>query len=114
MPPEEILLKAEDSVKAEVGRRWTVFCVCAGIGSFMQAAERGELPIDCLGWCESDDVAAEVLEQAFPGVRRHEDMRVLVTQLEQGALVLKPDILEMAVPCQQNSRARHSRGGVHR
>jgi site-specific DNA-cytosine methylase len=105
---ERFTLSAADfgSVQANEGRRWTVFCVCAGIASFLQAAERGELPIDCLGWCESDDVAAEVVEQAYPGVRRHEDMRILVHQLEQGKLVLKPDILEMTVPCQQNSRAR--------
>jgi site-specific DNA-cytosine methylase len=105
---ERFALNAADfgSIQASTGRRWTVFCVCAGIASFLQAVERGELPVDCLGWCESDALAAEVIEQAYPGVRRHEDMRILVHQLEQGLLVLRPDILEMTVPCQQNSRAR--------
>ena len=52
----------------EIGRRTkkrTLYSVCAGIGSSMQAIERYGLPIETIGCCESDPEVAAVLARYF-------------------------------------------------
>ena len=87
-------------------RRPTLYSVCSGIGSSMQAVERFELDVEVLGCCENDKDTAEVLETLYPDVPNHGDLRDVISALEAGELVLKPDMVEISIPCQGRSVAR--------
>jgi site-specific DNA-cytosine methylase len=87
-------------------RRPTLYSVCSGIGSSMQAVERFGLDIEVLGCCENDKDTAEVLETLYPDVPNHGDLRDVISALEVGELVLKPDMVEISIPCQGRSVAQ--------
>jgi site-specific DNA-cytosine methylase len=59
-----------------------------------------------LGCCENDKDTAEVLETLYPDVPNHGDLRDVISALEVGELVLKPDMVEISIPCQGRSVAR--------
>jgi hypothetical protein len=93
----------------EVGRKLkkhTMYSVCAGVGSSMQAVEKYNLPVEVIGCCESDPEVAKILARLYPQVPNHGDMRMVIAAMEAGELNLRPDIVEFTVPCQSRSKAR--------
>ena len=98
-------MSVEGVIKREL-KRPTVYSVCAGIGSCMQAIERFNIPAKMIGCCEINDEVATELAVAFPHVPNHGDMRTVIAAMESGELELHPDIVIFTVPCQSRSRAR--------
>ena len=96
---------AEAQVRARP-KKPTLYSVCSGIGSSMQAVEQYGLDVEVLGCCENDKDTAEVLEKLYPEVPNHGDLRDVISALEAGEMVLRPDIVEISVPCQGRSVAR--------
>jgi site-specific DNA-cytosine methylase len=72
----------------------------------MQAIEQYGLDVEVLGCCENDKDTAEVLGKLYPEVPNHGDLRDVTSALEAGEMVLRPDIVEIYVPCQGRSVAR--------
>jgi DNA (cytosine-5)-methyltransferase 1 len=72
----------------------------------MQAIEQYGLDVEVLGCCENDKDTAKVLEKLYPEVPNHGDLRDVISALEAGEMVLRPDIVEISVPCQGRSVAR--------
>jgi site-specific DNA-cytosine methylase len=99
------VMTAERRGKSSRGKL-TMYSVCAGIGSCMQAVETLGLPVEPIGCCENDPEVAAELAVAYPHVPNHGDMRTVIAAMESGELELRPDILVFTVPCQARSRAR--------
>ena len=95
-----------ESVGDRASRKPTVYSVCAGIGSCMQAIERFNISAKMIGCCEINDEISAELGAAFPHVPNHGDMRTVIAAMESGELELHPDIVIFTVPCQSRSRAR--------
>ena len=87
-------------------KKRTMYSVCAGIGSDMQAIEKLNLPIETIGCCEINPEVAGILERLYPHVPNHGDMRMVIAAMEAGELSLRPDICLFSVPCQSRSKAR--------
>jgi len=99
------VMNADRRAKRRKGKL-TMYSVCAGIGSCMQAVETLGLPVEPIGCCENDPEVAAELAVAYPHVPNHGDMRTVIAAMESGELELRPDIVVFTVPCQARSRAR--------
>jgi len=99
-------VEAEKDARMRQDRRPTLYSVCSGIGSSLQANEKARLGFRVLGMSEIDEDASEQLQHLYPDVPNHGDVRQVISALETGELVLKPDVVEMSMPCQSRSKSR--------
>ena len=70
-----------ESVGDRASRKPTVYSVCAGIGSCMQAIERFNISAKMIGCCEINDEISAELGAAFPHVPNHGDMRTVIAAM---------------------------------